>query len=307
MATTAQRATGLAAAVWLIVVIAWPATATAYISLPREPAPNKVAIADCVVVGKVTASQPEPVSAHPYRQQATRLEFMVVTMAVRETLFGPRQAQVRMGFICYKVRSGEYKSVATVGQEGCFFGVKCDQDFYVVPSGCFLDSRDPDYDKDVALARRCARMLDDPGQWLKSKEAGDRLLAACMLVLRYTYAPLRWGGQMKGEPVDAEHSKLILLALADADWTTPDPSTGLSPRNMVGWLMMSTVRTGVPWPKTWPRPIGPDADAIAAQKQWLRDHAGTHRIQRLVLARPDTPAGSQPDSAPPANPPTRQP
>jgi hypothetical protein len=68
--------------------------------------------------------------------------------------------------------------------EGCFFTVKhWDEDFYVVPEGCFHAKSGPDFEKDVKLARRCASALADPAKGLKSKEASDRLLAAHLLIL----------------------------------------------------------------------------------------------------------------------------
>ena len=126
-------------------------------------------------------------------------------------------------------------------------------------------------EKDIALLQRCTKLLDDPNAGLKSKNAEDRFLTAAMLVMRYT---ARKAPSDKKEPIDAEQSKLILQALAGADWTPVKDFTQLSPLMVLHRLPL-TDRDGWMPPK--------DAKAYAAYaQQWLQDHAATYRIQKYV-------------------------
>src|SRR5262249_24232054 len=101
----------------------------------------------------------------------------------------------------------------------------------------------------------------------------DRFLTAAVLLAKYR---TRKGPAEKAEPIDAEQSKLILKALASADWTPPKDFTQLSPLMVLGRLSL-TEKDG------WKPPPGQDPKAYAAYAQrWLADHAATYRIERYV-------------------------
>jgi hypothetical protein len=282
------RLTYAAPAVACFLPLAWAAPAAGYIAVPLEPIPNRVALANCVVVGRITAVAADPVTARLYPFQSAKVDFTVAEVQVSETVCGARGTKrVRLGFIGFSLKSGQYKPAPAVGREGCFYAVKhWTKDFYVVPVGGFLDGKGADFDKNLALTRRCGRLLERPEPGLTSKDAGDRALAAYLLVLRYTYAPLRWYGRdTKLEPIDAGQSKLILLSLAEADWDRPDPQTKASPAWAIGWLHMTASVAGSPLPETFPRGNASDPKYTAAVRKWLHDHAATYRIQKLVPAR----------------------
>ena len=223
-----------------------PMPCHAYITVPKEPIPNKAALADCIVVGKIVKLHEKEVEARLYHHGDVRVAFVVVDVEVTEPLYGAKEVkQVAFAFIGFQVKAA---AKPAVGQEGIFFGVKnSEKNFFVVPQGGFHERKSENYAKDLALARRCARALNEPDKALEVKDTDDRVLAAYIWSLRYTYTPMRWGGELKPQPVDADRSKRIVLALADADWTKPDATTGASPHSALGWLQQGATRSGSPF------------------------------------------------------------
>jgi hypothetical protein len=265
-------------------VLLLPTISYSYITVPKEPIPNKVAQADCVVVGKITAIEPKPVFARLYRHIDAKMEFVVADVEVSEPLLGPKAAKkVRLAFLQFQVKSGEHKPAPAVGQEGCFYAVKhCTEDFYVVPAGGFHDKKAKEFERELALTRRCCEFLSEPNKALKAKERQDRVLTAYLLVLRYTYAPMRLRGKNEAKPIDAGQSKLILLALAEADWDRPAEQTEVSPRYAVNLIVEAARQSGVALPKSFPTNTGDLKKDAVARKQWLQDNAESYRIQQLV-------------------------
>jgi hypothetical protein len=181
------------------------------------------------------------------------------------------------------VKSGQHKPAPAVGQEGCFYAVKhCTEDFYVVPAGGFHDKNGKDFEKELALTRRGCKFLSEPNMALKAKERQDRVLTAYLLALRYTYGPIRLRGKNQAKPIDAEQSKLIMLALAEADWDRPADQVEVSPRYAVNLIGEAARQSGVPLPKSFPTNTGDQKKDAAAMKQWLQDNAESYRIQQLV-------------------------
>jgi hypothetical protein len=247
-------------------------------TLPADalPLPNRVAAADLVIVGKVTTFEDKTVSAPTFLGSKTKADYKIAVITLSDAVPAPKGLKtVRLGFVPtpagVAVSPPPFEPV--VGQEGCFFLSKHGEaDFYVAPLRLnFLDKGSPTFDKDIALVKRCATILADPSAALKAKDNQDRFLAAAMLVYRYT---TRKGPNPKSEPIDAEQSKLILEALAAADWTPTTDFTQLSPRMVLSRLPL-TAKDG------WMPPADPKAYAAYAQR-WLTDRAGTYRIQRFV-------------------------
>lgn len=264
-----------------LLMLAWTNFSIAYVSMPKEPIAHKMALADCVVLGKITAIQAKPVQGQVWRYSALpKWDFTVVEVEVLEPLFGPKNTKkVRFGFIGSLEKNGSYKPTPAVGQTGCFFGVQVGKnDFYVVPRFCYHEQNEPGFAKDLALARQAGSFMSQPDKGLKSKNTENRALAAHLVVLRSIFAPFRYGETGKAEPIDAELSKLTLLALADADWTTHDREV----RESLRWLNWAG-KHGAPPPKNFP-PDKADDQWPAAAKQWLRNNAESYRIHRLVKA-----------------------
>jgi hypothetical protein len=139
--------------------------------------------------------------------------------------------------------------------------------FHVLPK-----SDNADYARDIEQVRRYARALDNAEAGLKSKDAGERFLAAAMLIKKHRGPRYTQG---KWEPLSAEESKPILEALADADWAKKDEQ-GLDPATV--FLQLGA------GPKDGYTPPGDFTQVPEAAKKWLKANAGTYRIQRWVPA-----------------------
>jgi hypothetical protein len=239
---------------------------------PSNVVPERVVRADFVVMGKVTAIEDKRVAASgPANLPGVKVAYKIAVVKVTEVLSGPRdRATIRVGFLP--------DPELAVGQEACFLLVKHAQEDFFVPavnavSGCppasvFIDKNSPDFKEQLALVKRCARLLADPGVGLKSKDAEDRFLTAAMLVLRYRSYPGD-GRPVKKEPLGAAESKLILEALRDADWTKQYPETWLTPSAVFNHLHLD------------PGVYNPSNKGADPQK-WLRENAARYRIERLV-------------------------
>jgi hypothetical protein len=232
---------------------------------------------DCVFVGRITALEEKPVNARLYFLEKAETEFHLAQVQVQETFAGSRdQKSIRVGFL------GSQKPSHKADEEGCFLGLKHpDEDFYVVVNWGLLAKNSKTYEKDLALARRCCRLLEKPEEALKSNEAEDRLLTAHMLLYRHIVVPLcKYEKKVKVKPIDADQSKLIMLALADADWSRPSP-LGFKPQTVLRWLRGLTEAPGSPLSKSIPEE-SMDLENPEATCKWLRDHAETFRIPGLV-------------------------
>ncbi len=258
----------------------WATRSMGYISMPGEPVAHKVAVADCVVRGKIAGIQAKPVPGKVWRTSAAQpqWDFTVVEVEVLEVLFGPKDVKkVRFGFIDSLAKNVQHKAIPAVGQTGCFFGVKIDKnDFDVIPRGCYHEENQPGFASDLALARRLDGLLEQPKAGLRSKDPDDRTLAAYMVLLRSQFAPFRHGESSASEPIDAELSKLTLHALAEADFHKYNKEL----REVMSCLAWSA-RHGAPPPTAVPLDCGDGKWPVAATA-WLKENAETYRIQRLV-------------------------
>lgn len=269
---------------WSVVFVR-PWAAQGYIDGPKDPPATRFALADCVVLGKITALQAKPVEAGVYGGPSRKKTFRLATFEIKEAISGGVKdtKQIQVGFLEYEPK---------VGEEGCLCAIKHpDRDFYVVPGPgtYFLKKDHPDYQKELALLRRCAKLLEDPNASLKSRDARERWLTAFLLCYRYNWAPLRKpvpGTKMKEEPLEAEQSKLLLLFFADAEWTRRDAETNSSPADMLQLIRLSRTRQNLPTPAAFPKfgeALGATAEADA--RKWLREHAETYRLARLHRAK----------------------
>jgi hypothetical protein len=272
---TAIRCAGLALVVASI--LCWASSSTAYIALPKESLAQKVAVADCVVFGKVTAIQDKLV---PGKGEMRGWDFTIVEVEVKESLYGAKgKKQVVFGFPNIDNQGAKAaKPGLTVGQVGYFCGLRDGtNDFYIVPAGCSGADKEPGFEKDLTAVRRLSGLLEDPEKGLKSRDVEDRLLTASMLVLRNCYAPWRRGSVGTAKPIGAEQSKHILRALAEGDWKKNRQEV----RHAIAALQLA-VKFGAPPLKDFP-PVGGEEQWVAAAKQWLKQNAETYRIHQLWI------------------------
>jgi hypothetical protein len=279
---------------WLVglalLVVAVPASAKA-MAVRLQPVPERVATADAIIVGKVAAIESKTVPATQFPGAKDKVEYTIASVKIEDALLGAKGlTHIKVGYIVPKEltppagrgpirpfirRAPQVK--LEVDQQGCFLLKKHHEgEFYVVPVFAdLIDKKGPTFDKDVALIRKCAKLLADPKAGLKSKDAGERTLTAGLLVVRYRTATV---ANAKTEPIDAGESKLILKALAEGDWSKPMAQDTITPQTAFARLNL-TEKDGFVFR------AGPGTPPTAYQdvaKAWLKQHADTYRIRRFV-------------------------
>ncbi len=260
----------------------------AIVPLAEPSLPQRLALADLAVVGKVTALEPDLVNASPLLKipGVGKIPYQVAVVSVQTSILGediPRQ--VRVGYVVLPSATKEsqlkYRRLARVklaqGQGGCFFLAKHpEESFYVAQAAYeFLDqSKTKDYEKKLAEIKHDAELLRDPDAGLQSKTAADRLRTAAMLIFRYRTARFVYTGKPTTAPIDASQSRRILAALAEAEWKEDEAPLELSPFALFMRLDL-TAEDGWAPPETVP-------GQIAAAKKWLAENASKYRIPKYV-------------------------
>jgi hypothetical protein len=268
-----------------------PGGRVGHTAVRQLPMPDRVALAECIVVGKVIELEDKTVSAVSVAGATEKTEYQVAVVKIDQALLGAADlTHLRVGFIKPQPVRDEpgqfrphirYAQVSlAVDQEVCLFLNKLpEESLYVVRgTNSVLDKKvDENFARDLKLVQRCVKLLKDPKASLQAKSEEDRLLTAALLVYRYR-TPLM-GSQTR--PIEAGESKLILQALKKANWDKNYPDLGNISAMMVFYRLGLGARDG--W--TMPQPNELQQDPQAPQKKakkWLENHAPTYRIQRYV-------------------------
>src|SRR5439155_11813097 len=150
--------------------------------------------------------------------------------------------------------------------------------------GAFVAGESGSFKKDVEDAKLAVKIGAEPVKYLKSDNADERIFAATMLIS--TYRNARPGAKL--EPIAAEESKLILQALAKADWQAkPNRFEPNHPFNLFARLGV-TDKDG--WMQPQGRPV-PQEEIYKAAREWLDKNADTYRIQKFVGGQAPPPGG----------------
>ena len=131
MANSARIKTLLAGLAFLLLVMPAPA---GVIPAGALPIPNRVAAADAVVVGKVTAIEEKTVLV---KEGNRMVEYKIAVVTVGDGLLGTKGAKtVRLGFVPIppNVRINPAPLQPAVDMEGCFFLHASDNDFFTARS-----------------------------------------------------------------------------------------------------------------------------------------------------------------------------
>jgi hypothetical protein len=254
-------------------------TVTALTAIPAAakviaPAPvyDRVARADVIVAGKVDSIEEKNVVL------PDKSEMQIAVVKISDPILNAKGlTHIRVGF--HPGDNPRFPHLKlTAGQEVCLFLTqKTGQTFYVAPMYFdVVDKKGGNYEKEVAEAQRCAKLLADADASLKSKDADERLLTLSMLLTRYG-TPKE--GQTKREAIDAGQSKLILQALADADWGKQQQYGQPSPQ-------AAFARLGLTQKEGWTPPAD-FKEFPEAAKKWLKDNAEKHKIQKYVAEKQD--------------------
>lgn len=281
---------------WLALVLAVfgmtaSTVAAKALMIAPPPGPQRMVGAECVVVGKVTAIEEKTIEASPIAG-APKVLYKVAVVKIGDDIKGGNGlTSIRVGFVppidappppadaprIRPIRRFPQTNLA-VGQEAIFFLKKHpEKDFYIAPMFYDVVNKEGNaaFDKDVALLKKSAKILKNPNDSLKSKDAEERLLAASLLMT--SYRTPQGTGKQKLEPIDASQSKLILQAIADADWTKQGVRGETTPMSVFGSLNLTPEDGWKPGPfKNYP------VEFPAAARKWLQENGDKYRVKRFV-------------------------
>jgi hypothetical protein len=274
----------------------------------RTYIPEFVGGADVIVVAKVSKTQKNPVAALPYPNATKKEHYQILEVKVEELIHGAKDlATLKIGVPCMdSVLAGGKDHIPMVsfnnGQVLCLAVFRHHSgDFYELGRDTFtVQGLNRDFDKDVAAMKKCVKLLADPDESLKSKDADERFQIAAALIRKYRgpfnspwavpgdfEAAAKKTPKQEQEPIAAEQSKLILQALAEADWSKPDDASPISPENLFlhlgltdkdGWK--AHLRPGILADKNTFAKYHKDLAADA--REWLKTNGEKYRIKRIV-------------------------
>jgi len=279
--------------------------ADALMIAPVKPGPNRVALNEAIVIGRVVGMEDVDVKVPAAPGSQAMMTYRIAIVRVTEIVKGNKEMkQLRVGFVPTTNIGGNPGAAPNIaiggrpgfannvqlqaGMDGLFFLSKHPTaDFLTVANQFdFIASQNKALlDNELAEAKHATQLLADPMANLQSKNAKDRYLTAALLITLYRN---QTAPGLKTELVSVEESKLILSALASADWTPAKIGAGtggiprqafdpMAPMNMFGMLGV-TMKDGFQPPTK----IKSAEDYPNAAKQWCRDNAGKYQILRFV-------------------------
>ncbi len=258
--------------------------------------PERVATSRLIVVGKVTGFGPRLIKAELFKGDTRELQ--IANLQVSESVLGKADKKIEVGFFPPAAAPGgggrpirPIRRFPTVqlkqDQEVLLFLTKHPtKDIYLATNYYDVVSKtdNPGFARELDTVKKYAKLLGKPMDGLKSKDADERFLTAAMLIARYRTPPAG-GGKFETKEVPAEESKLILTALADADWKKPNPQFfRLNPQGLFYRLGVTAADGWTP-PKDF-RTFPDEA------KKWLKANAGKFRVKQFVAEgkKPEPPS-----------------
>lgn len=300
-----RRAVALGLA--LVALVVAPLAAKALMIAPM-PTPTRVANSDAVVVGPVTSIEEKTT-----KSKKDGVEYKVAVVKVEKNIKGVKDTtHIRVAWPAPQVappqpqpnpgdppvlirpfpRPGRPAGMALAkDQEALLFLKKHEaEEFYIGAEFFSVVNKQGNatFAAEVADAERAVKILADPIASLKSKDQDERLLAAFLQLNKYR---MQRTGNEKQQPIDAAESKLILTAIAEADWNQNQPNKPQSwymtrPQNLFYQLNL-TPADG--WTQPQPNKQNPQNfqnELQAAMKKWLTDNADKFVIKRFIDGGP---------------------
>jgi hypothetical protein len=273
----------------LLVVSATPAVALR-IMIPQSIT-QRIGWYDAAVDGKVTAIEAKTVKTERFVNDKEGGEYIVAVVKINNGYIGTKGlTHIKVAFPpappvpapdqpirpIRPIRPGFAPPKLEKDQEAILLLRKHHkEEFYVLQANTdIIDKKNADYAKSSAELVKISKAFSDPMSALKAKDANDRFIAASALLMRYkSQRP----GATNQEAVPAEESKLILLALAGADWTKPVRPGELTPQ--VAFYQLQLQPTD-----GWMQPAN-FQEIPAAMQKWLKDHAESFKLMRFVAEK----------------------
>lgn len=277
-----------------------------------RPAPQRAVTADVVITGKVTAIEKATVDAAPHPGAKDKIAYKVAVVKINDNLAGANNlTHIKIGFIppakvqpggpvplpapgqpaiqpVRPIRPGIQMPELKVGSEMLLFLVKHPSaDFYMMPRmSPPVDITNDAGKKELEAVKKVTAVLADPMKGLKSDKADVRAETAAALVMKYRTHP-DFGGAVDQVPINADESKLILKALAEADWKQVRPAPGaMNPMQAFSQLGLTNKDGWTPPKFVRPQPGQPPADFGAIQKEafvkWLDGPGKDYVIKKIV-------------------------
>jgi hypothetical protein len=281
----------------------------------RTPAQRAVS-ADVVVVGKVTAIEKDVVEAQPFPNAPNKVNYKVAVVKIETNLAGAANiTHIKIGFIppakpdpnVKPPVGGAVRPIRPIrgplvaielkeGQEMLFFLSKHPGgDFYIMPGmSPALEMKGDQGKKELEAVKRVTSIIADPMKGLKSDKADVRAETAAIMVMKYRTYP-EFGGEVDQVAINADESKLILKALADAEWSQnvrPVPAAISAPNALQAFYQLGlTDKDGWKQPVVpRPKPGQPPVDFAAIQKKafiaWLAGPGTDYVMKRIVPKQP---------------------
>jgi hypothetical protein len=247
------------------------------------PPLQRAAMAQTVVIGKVVSIEDKTVTAKRYPGDTEKGEYQVAVVKIEDAVIGAKGlTHVRVGFIPasvnpnVKIRRPLPVQLKKGDEVILFLQPHFDANFHVAPNyydGIFK-APNSGFEQLVPEIKRAGKLLNDPTAGLTSKEVKDRTETATLLIARYRGAGF-YNPNRKQEPIDAKESKLILEALAEADWGKGEERVDRLTPAAAFTMLRLTDKDG------WFEPRDLEKFPVAA-KRWLADNADKYRIQKFV-------------------------
>jgi hypothetical protein len=253
---------------------------------------EKVARAEVVVAGTVSAVEKETVNAVRFAGDAEKVAHKVAVIKVDKALVGGAGVtHLKVAFVppppadpnAPPVRGGRggFQAVdLKPGQEGLFFLTRHPGGEYytITPMMAPLDPKGENYKAQAEQASKAAAALADPLKALKAEKPADRFFAASALLAKYRSYP-ETGDEVESVKVPAAESKLILQAIAEADWAKADEN-GLGGLQAFYQLGLNPA-AGFTQPK--PAPGANFQDALKkAYTDWLAGPGKDYQVEKIV-------------------------
>lgn len=297
-----------AAAVVAAVAVCNPASA---LMIAMKPPVQRAIGADAVFVGKVTAIEKDTIDAAPFPGAPNKVAHKVAVVKIETPLAGADNVtHIKIGFVPPAkvappvppppggvrppIRPGLQAPELKEGQEMLFFLTKHPSgEFYIMPNmSPPVEIKDEAGKKELEAVKKVVATLADPMKGLKSDKPEVRAETAAILVMKYRSYP-DFGGEVDQVPIPAEESKLILKALAEANWSQPGgPRPGPAVNNAFNPLQ-AFYTLGLneqdgwkqpPFPR--PQPGQPPVDFNVVVKnayvKWLDGPGKDYRIKMIV-------------------------